>query len=230
MRLCADYVDKSTELKLKLFHQVTQVVNLTVFLEEINMLTTSDFKKGVRVELDNAPWTIVSVTTQTPSARGAATLVKARFKNILTGQVSDRTFKSGEKFIAPDVEMRPAQFLYSTPDEGENLYHFMDMASYDQFELRDSDLGGIAKWLVENLEVKSVLYNGHVVGIELPQFVELELDTVEPGSRGDTASGSVTTAAYTTSGIRVLVPLFIKAGDKIRVDTGTGQFKDRVSS
>ena len=192
------------------------------------MLTTSDFKKGVRVELDGAPWTIVSVTTQTPSARGAATLVKARFKNILSGQVSDRTFKAGEKFVAPDVEMRQAQYLYSSPDEGETLYHFMDTSSYEQFELRDSDLNDMANWLVENLEVKSVYYNGHIVGIELPQFVELELDSVEPGSRGDTASGSVTTAAYTATGIRVQVPLFIKAGDKVRVDTTTGQFKDRV--
>jgi elongation factor P len=194
------------------------------------MITTSDFKKGVRVELDGAPWAIVNVTTQTPSARGAATLVKARFKNILTGQVSDRTFKSGEKFVAPDVEMRPAQYLYSTPEDKETVYHFMDMASYDQFELRANDLGDITQWLVESLEVKSVLYNGAVVGIEVPQFVEIELDTVEPGSRGDTASGSVTTAAYTHSGVRVLVPLFIKAGDTIRIDTTTGQFKDRVSS
>ena len=192
------------------------------------MITTSDFKKGARVELDGSPWAIVSVTTQTPSARGAATLVKARLKNILTGQVSDRTFKSGEKFQMPDVEMRPAQYLYSSPEDRESVYHFMDMNSYDQFELRDGDLGDIAKWLVENLEVKSILYNGNVVGIELPQFVELELDMVEPGSKGDTASGSVTTAAYTSSGIRVLVPLFIKSGDKVRVDTTTGQFKDRV--
>ena len=193
------------------------------------MLTTSDFKKGVRVEIDNAPWTIVTVNTQTPSARGAATLVKARLKNVLTGQVSDRTFKAGEKFSEPDVEVRPAQFLYQSPDGDEQLYHFMDMSSYDQFELRDSDLGDDVQWLVENLEVKSVLYNGRVVSVELPQFVELEVSSVEPGSRGDTASGSVTTAAYTTTGLRVQVPLFIKDGDRIRVDTTTGNFKDRSS-
>lgn len=193
------------------------------------MMTTADFKKGARVELDGAPWTIVTVTTQSPSARGASTLVKARLKNILTGQVSDRTFKSGEKFGVPDVEMRPAQFLYETPESDESIYHFMDMGSYDQFEMRTSDLGDQTQWLVENLEVKSILYNGRVVGVELPQFVELEISSVEPGSRGDTASGSVTTAAYTTTGLRVQVPLFIKEGDAIRVDTGTGQFKDRVS-
>ena len=193
------------------------------------MITTADFKKGARVEIDQAPWTVVTVNTQTPSARGAATLVKARLKNILTGQVSDRTFKAGEKFSVPDVEMRPAQFLYEAPDGDERVYHFMDMSSYDQFELRDSDLGDDVRWLVESLEVKSVLYNGRVVSVEMPQFVELEISSVEPGSRGDTASGSVTTAAYTTTGLRVQVPLFIKDGDRIRVDTTTGNFKDRSS-
>ena len=191
------------------------------------MITTADFKKGVRVEIDNAPWTVVTVNTQTPSARGAATLVKVRLKNILSGQVSDRTFKAGEKFSVPDVEIRPAQFLYQAPDGAGHIYHFMDMSSYDQFELRNDDFGDDVRWLVENLEVKSILYNGRVVSVELPQFVELEISSVEPGSRGDTASGSVTTAAYTSTGLRVQVPLFIKEGDRIRVDTTTGNFKDR---
>ena len=191
------------------------------------MISTSDFKKGVRVELDNAPWTIVNVTTQSPSARGASTLVKVRLKNILTGLVSDRTFKSGDRVAVPDLEMRSVQYLYQTPEDDDEVYYFMDTLSYEQFELRGKDLEGVKNWLTENLEVKAVFYNARVVGIELPQFVELEIDTVEPGSRGDTASGSVTTAAYTTSGIRVQVPLFIKGGDRIRIDTGTGQFKDR---
>ncbi len=191
------------------------------------MLTTSDFKKGVRLELDGAPWTIVKMSIHSPSARGASTLVKARLKNVLTGQVSDRTFKSGEKFVEPDLQMRPSQYIYSVPDGNETIYHFMDSTEFTQFELRGGDIEDQVPWLVENLEVKAVLYNGAVVGIELPQFVELEIESVEPGSRGDTASGSVTTAAYTASGIRVQVPLFIKAGDTIRVDTGTGDFKDR---
>ena len=98
------------------------------------MLSTNDFKKGARLELDGAPWTIVSTNTQTPSARGAATLVKVRLKNVLTGQVSDRSFKSGEKFQEPDLEMRAAQYLYSTPDGSDTIFYFMDMANYDQFE------------------------------------------------------------------------------------------------
>ncbi|MEE2787545.1 MAG: elongation factor P [Myxococcota bacterium] len=191
------------------------------------MLTTNDFKKGARIELDGAPWTIVSTNTQTPRARGASTLVKARLKNVLTGQVSDRSFKSGEKFQEPDLEMRSSQYLYSAPEGADTVYYFMDNSSYDQFELRKDDLDDTDKWLTENLEVKAVLYNGKVVGVELPQFVTLEVDEVEPGSRGDTASGAVTTTAYTTTGVRVQVPLFVKVGDHVRIDTTTGQFKDR---
>ena len=191
------------------------------------MITTSDFKKGVRLEIDGAPWSIVSTTTQTPSARGAATLVKARLKHVLTGQVSDRTFKSGEKFAEPDLYLRPVQYLYSEREGADSVYHFMDTENYEQFGLRGSNLGDTALWLVENLEVKAISYNQQVVGIELPQFIELKVDSVEPGTRGDTASGSVTTTAYTESGIKVQVPLFVKSGDLIRVDVETGTFKDR---
>ncbi|MEE2756384.1 MAG: elongation factor P [Myxococcota bacterium] len=191
------------------------------------MLTTSDFKKGLRIELDGAPWTVVKTTTQTPSARGAATLVKARLKNVLTGQVSDRSFKSGDKFVEPDLQMRAAQYLYSEPDGADTIYHFMDSTNYEQFEIRDHDIEDEKRWLTENLEVKAVLYNNAVVGIELPQFVELQIDSVEPGSRGDTASGSVTTTAHTVTGVRLQVPLFVKAGDTVRIDTTTGNFKDR---
>lgn len=192
------------------------------------MLSTSDFKKGVRIELDGAPWTIVTTTTQSPSARGAATLVKVRLRNVLDGTVSDRTFKAGEKFQEPDLQFRPAQYLYSEPEGDETLYHFMDQASYEQFFLRDEELGSDTKWLVDQLEVRAVVYNDKVVGVELPQFVEMVLDMVEPGSKGDTASGSVTTTATTVTGVRLQVPLYIQSGDVVRIDTGTGEFKDRV--
>lgn len=191
------------------------------------MITTGDFKKGLRIELDGSPWTIVQNTTQSPSARGAATLVKARLKHVLTGQVLDRTFKSGDKFEEPDLYLRPAQFLYAEREGDGHVYHFMDTENYEQFPLRKDELGDLSAWLVENLEVRAISYNQKVVGIELPQFIELTVDSVEPGTKGDTTSGSVTTTAYTESGIRVQVPLFVKAGDKIRVDTDTGSFKDR---
>ncbi len=193
------------------------------------MLTTGDFKKGLRVEVDGQPWTIVTTTTQSPSARGAATLVKARLRNVLTGQVSDRTFKSGEKFGEPDLQFRPSQYLYAVPEGDAQVHHFMDNTSYEQFELRDDDLGVDARLLVENIEVRAVLFNDRVCGIELPQFVEMELTEVEPGTKGDTASGGVTTTATTMTGLKVQVPLYISSGDVVRIDTGTCEFKDRVS-
>lgn len=192
------------------------------------MITTGDFKKGLRIELDGAPWTIVTTNTQTPSARGAATLVKVRLRNVLTGQILDRTYKSGEKFTEPDLQFRPSQFLYSVPDGAGQTHHFMDSASYDQFERIDDDLGCDPAYLSEGLEVKAVVYNDRVCGVELPQFVELEVVEVAPGSRGDTASGGVTTAAQTTTGLTIQVPLFVNVADRIRVDTTSGTFKDRV--
>ncbi len=194
------------------------------------MLSTSDFKKGVRIEYEGSPWLIVSSNTQSPSARGAATLVKVRLRNILTGQISDKTFKSGEKFGEPDIETRPAQYLYSAPGADGEVYTFMDSESYEQFELDADSLGDQTLWLIENLDVRAVLYNAKVVGIELPQFVEMELTEVEPGTRGDTASGGASTFAYTSTGAKLSVPLYIKSGDIVRVDTTTGTFKDRVSS
>ena len=192
------------------------------------MISTSDFKKGLRIEIDGQPWTIVSIKSQSPSARGASTLVKVRLKNVLTGQVSDRTLKAGEKFDEPDLQFRNAQFLYSARDGADTIYTFMDMESYEQFDLRDGDLEGQSQWLVESVEVSSVVFNERVCGIELPQFVEMELESVEPGSRGDTASGGVSTPALTTTGVRVMVPLYVEAGDRVRIDTGTGNFKERV--
>ena len=192
------------------------------------MLSTSDFKKGLRIEFEGAPWTVISVSTQSPSARGAATLVKARIKNVLSGQVLDKSFKSGEKFGEPDLQFKPAQCLYEQPGAVGSTYVFMDNSTYDQFELSADDLGDDAQWISEGLEVKAVLYNGDVVGVEIPQFIEMEIDRVEPGSRGDTASGSVTTVAHSTKGVRVNVPLYVKPGDVVRIDTTNGNFKDRV--
>ncbi len=190
------------------------------------MISTSDFKKGQRVELDGQPWSVERSTTQSPSARGGATLVKARLRNILTGQITDRTFKAGEKFPEPDLQLRPSQFLYR--QVGDDSFVFMDLHSYEQFELGPDSLGEDAQWLVDNLEVRAIVYNEKVVSVDLPQFVEMALADVAPGTKGDTASGGVTTTATTVTGINVQVPLYIKAGDVVRIDTTTGTFKDRV--
>ncbi|MBU0553944.1 elongation factor P [Myxococcota bacterium] len=192
------------------------------------MLSTSDFKKGVRLEYEGQPWILETVRSQSPSARGAATLIKVRMRNVLTGQISDKTFKAGEKFQEPDLQLRPAQYLYAAPDGDQTTYYFMDNANYEQFELSEAALDDQRLFLVENLEVKALLYNDRVVGVELPQFVEMEMEDVAPGSRGDTASGGVSTTGTTVTGVKIQVPLFIKPGDVVRIDTTTGQFKDRV--
>src|SRR5262245_39357479 len=170
------------------------------------MLTTADFKKGLRIEVDDTPYLVLDYTVQTPSARGSATLVKAKIRNILTGAVFDRTFKSGEKFEEPDVQMRQVQYLYAEGDE----YHFMDTASYEQFHLPAERMGGQAQWLVENATLRSLLYRGQVVGVEFPQFVELKVREVEPAARSDTASGNQTKAATLETGAVIRVPIYLK--------------------
>ncbi len=188
------------------------------------MLTTSDFKKGLRVLLEGEPYVIEDYTMQTPSARGAATLVRTRFRNMITGAVADRTFKAGEKFEEPDVRLRQIQFLY---DDGEAC-HFMDVQSYDQFSLPRDRIGDGAAWLTEGLQLSSVIFNGEPVGVTLPPFVEATVDMVGGGSRGDTASGRNLKDATLSNGVTIKVPLFIEAGEKILVDTRTGEFARRA--
>jgi elongation factor P len=189
------------------------------------MLSTSDFKKGLRLEIDDEPYIVLDYTVQTPSARGSATLVKAKVRNILTGAVFDRTFKSGEKFEEPDLQMRQVQYLYA---DGDDLC-FMDMDNYEQFHLPKERLGDQAKWLVENGTLRSMLFRGQVIGVELPQFVELQVSEVEPSAKSDTASGNQTKAATLVTGAVVRVPIYLKEGEIIEVDTQTGRFVKRIN-
>ncbi|MBZ5637656.1 MAG: elongation factor P [Acidobacteriia bacterium] len=188
------------------------------------MLTTSDFKRGLRVLMDGEPYAIEDYTVQTPSARGAATLVRTKMRNIITGTLQDRTFKSGEKFDEPDVQFRQIQFLY---DDGEGC-NFMDVQSYDQFSLPREQVGEAADWLTEGLTLSSVIFNGKPVGVSLPQFVEAEIEMVGGGARGDTQSGKNLKDATLTNGRTVKVPLFVEAGEKILVDTRTWEFSKRA--
>jgi elongation factor P len=188
------------------------------------MIATGDFKRGARILVEGEPYTIDEYTTQSPSARGAATLVKVRLRHVVTGQVSDRTFKAGDRFDEPDVAIRSVQYLYRDGDG----FHFMDQQSYDQFTLTAEVLGELTPWLTENLEVTAVLYNGHAVGVTLPAFIEAEVDMVGGGSRGDTASGKNLKDATLTNGKTIKVPLFIESGERILVDTRTWDFSRRA--
>ena len=189
------------------------------------MLTTADFKKGLRIEIEGEPYLILDYTVQTPSARGSATLVKAKVRNILTSAVFDKSFKSGEKFDEPDMQMRQVQFLYR---EGEDL-HFMDTGSYDQFHLPGERLGDQARWLVDNCLLRSVLFRGQVIGVEVPQFVELKVTEVEPAAKSDTASGNQTKAATLETGAVIRVPIYLKEGEIVEVDTESGRFVKRIN-
>jgi len=188
------------------------------------MISTGDFKKGLRILVDGEPYSIDSLTVQTPSARGAATLVRCRLRNIVSGALLERTFKSGEKFEAPDISLRKIQFLY---DDGDSC-HFMDTGTYDQFSLANDGIEDIRPWLVEEMQLDSVLWNDKVAGVSLPQYVEAVVDMVGAGSRSDTAGGKNLKDATLTNGRTIKVPLFIENGEKIVVDPATGEFVRRA--
>ena len=188
------------------------------------MITTSDFKKGIRFIIDGDPYLLMDYTVQTPSARGAATLVRSKVRNILTGSVFDKTFKSGEKFQEADIETRTVQFLYAAGDD----YAFMDTASFEQFTFDREKLGDAANWLVDGLTLRSVQFRGTVVNVEMPQFVEIAVAEVEPSGKTDTASGSATKQATLVTGATIRVPLYLKEGETVEVETATGRFVRRV--
>ena len=189
------------------------------------MLSTGDFKKGLAILVEGRPYVIVEYSVQTPSARGAATLVRAKARNVLTGQVLDMTFKAGDKFEEPDLERRKTTFLYAEGDE----FHFMDEETFEQFHLDRAALGDAARWLIENVTLRSIVFEGRVVGVELPQFVELEIAETGPGGRSDMASGKVTKTATLKNGTPIRVPVYLEAGETVVVDTTSGEFVKRAA-
>ena len=188
------------------------------------MITTSDFKKGLRILIDGDPYTILECIVQTPSARGASSLAKIKARNLRTGQVFDKTIRTGEKFDEPDLERRPLQYLYN---DGENLV-FMDQGTYDQVMVTPEELGDDAQYLFENMELKALFFEGRILELELPASLEYDIVDVEPGTRGDTAHGGVTKPAVLSNGMKVQVPLFVKPGERIRVSTRDCKFVERV--
>lgn len=189
----------------------------------MSQIDTQDFKKGTWVEVDGEPWMVIEVHKHAPTARGGKTLVQTKLRNLLDQRVLQKSFKSGEMFQTPDLRRRTVSFLYKAGE----AFAFMDKESYDQFELQLDQMGGYELYLTDGLELEAIYYNDKLVGVEPPQYIEMEVVSVEPGTRGDT-SGKVTTPATTQSGLVVAVPLFVKTGDRIRVNTRTGEFQDRV--
>lgn len=190
------------------------------------MLTTTDFKKGVRFLYNREPYMILDVVVQTPSGRGGATLVKVKARNLLDGRFVTETFKAGEKFDEPDISYAQVQYLYS---EGDNAV-FMDQEHFEQHEIPLSAIGEQAKYLSEDLKIRVMFFNGRPTNIELPQYVEVVVSSVEPGTRGDTATGVVLTNAVLENGMTIKVPLGIKVGERILITTEDDSFYRRAET
>jgi elongation factor P len=160
----------------------------------------------------------------TPTARGGQTLVRLKIRNLLTNAVFEKTFKAGDKFKEPDLQLVPASYLYSDGDGS----HFLDQESFETLTLSENIIGNALDFLVEGAMVQLLKYNGNPIGLELPMFVELEVTATEPGVRGDTSSGTVTKPATVQTGLEIRVPLFIKEGEKVKVSTENGGFAGRA--
>lgn len=188
------------------------------------MISTADFSKGTRFLYNGAPYTILDVSIQSPTARGGGTLVKIKARNLLTGEFLSEQFKAGTKFEEPDIVSRHVQFLYLAGEEAV----FMDQESYDQFQLPVASIGNPAKYLREDIKIRATYFEGKPVNIELPAHVAVKVDSVEPGTRGNTANSVVLTNAVLDNGVTVRVPLNIKEGDEILVDVNEDTFYQRV--
>lgn len=181
-------------------------------------------KRKMFFEHEGAPYHCLDVEVSKPTARGGQTLVRIKMRNLLTRAVFDRTFKAGEKFKEPDLVKVPATFLYS----GSDGYHFLDQDSFETLTLAPDMIGEDRALLVDNVMVQVHKFNGRAIGVEFPPHVELTVTATEPGTRGDTASGTVTKLATLETGLQIRVPLFIKEGEKIKVHTETREFAGRV--
>lgn len=185
------------------------------------MYSTPDFRKGLKIEINGEPFVIVDFLHVKPGKGGA--FVRTTLKSLTTGNVLEKTFRSGEKVDRPDLQEKQMQYLYQL--EGE--FHFMDSETYEQLFLLEDQLGDARNYLQENVNVTVLFHNGKPIGVEVPIFVELAVVSTEPGVRGDTAGGATKPAVLET-GMTVQVPLFINEGDVLKIDTRTGKYLERV--
>lgn len=184
------------------------------------MIRTDEFRKKLKVEIDGQPWIMVDVEHVRPG-KGQG-FVRTRLKNLVTGQILDKTFKSGEVLPPARIEDSEMQFLYQNGDE----YAFMNNKTYDQVGLTPEQLGDAVNYLYEGLVASVSFYNSMPISVDIPNFIELEIIECDPGVRGNTATNAMKPAIL-SSGYRVNVPLFVEQGDWIRVDTRTGDYVER---
>lgn len=185
------------------------------------MILAGDLRPGMKIELDGVPFVVADSQWVKPGKGGAFN--RTKLKNLRTGSIVERTFRSEEKVGSAALEERRAQFMYRSEDE----YHFMDTQSYEQFYLREEQLGNARDYLKEEMVVTIVSHRESPLSVEIPTFVELVVAETEPGVRGDTASGGSKPATLETGAV-LQVPLFINVGDRLRVDTRTGTYIERA--
>ena len=185
------------------------------------MISAGDFRNGITIEFEGNVYQIIEFQHVKPG-KGAA-FVRTKLKNIINGGVVEKSFRLTEKFPQARIDRKDMQYLYSDGD----LFNFMDTETYDQIALNAEAVGDALKFVKENEMVKICSYNGNVFAIEPPLFVELEITDTEPGFKGDTATGA-TKPAIVETGAKVMVPLFVENGEKIKIDTRSGEYLSRV--
>jgi elongation factor P len=186
-------------------------------------MTSNDLKRGLVFLLDSAPCLVLDLSSQSPSARGGSTLIKTKYRNLLTGQVLEKTFKAGERVDDADFEKRKGQFLYADGDNGV----FMDLESYEQYELGDDMYGPVKGFLLDGSEVVMGVFEGQVVSIEPPMIVELLVTETAPAIKNATAQAQTKEAVLET-GLRLQVPSYLETDERVKVDTREGRFVSRA--
>jgi len=214
------YAARSTQLFLSRFSAKDREI---FFKGEYPMISTSDFKRGLVIQVDGAPCMILDVTVQSPTARGANTMVKTKYRNLLTNQVLEKTFRSGDKLDEADFERHKGQFLYANGDQGV----FMDLETYEQFELEEEGFALISPYLLEGTEVVLGIFQERMISVDLPQTVELTVTETAPAMKNATATAETKDAILET-GLKIKVPPYLESGNKVKVDTRDGRFISRA--
>ena len=185
-------------------------------------VSTAEFKKGLKIQFDGEPYSIVDFQHVKPGKGGA--FVRTKLKHMKLGRVIDNTFRAGEKVELVDFDEKRMQYLYK-----DDAYHFMDLDTYDQIALSPEHVGEARDFLKENIEVEILFIDGNAVSVELPNFIELQIAKTDPGIRGDTATGGSKPATLETGAV-IQVPLFLNEGDVVKVDTRSGEYLGRVAT
>lgn len=189
-----------------------------------SLIDAIHIKRRTLFEHENIPFYCLDSEISTPTARGGQTLVRLKIRNLLTNAVFEKTFKAGDKFKEPDLQLIPASYLYS---DGEGS-HFLDQDSFETLTLSPEIIGDALDFLLDGTIIQLLKYEGNPIGLQLPQYVELTVAYTEPGVKGDTSSGSVHKPAKLETGLEIRVPLFIKQGEKVKVSTEDREFAGRA--